>query len=175
MKKNFFILISVAVILLNILSCEKEMTRPPEIEVFIDQLKMGNYPGRQIPQFALSQIPQLLEYRNEREMIQSFPVNPLSSYYLEECRLGVYVLWTIEYIRKSEKGETDALLPWPSLSPVLIAEDPLDVAGPEFTDQEFLHNRASEAYFSWWEGKRNISGKDFVNMNPLEGSGIRWW
>ncbi len=175
MIKRFILLLSITGICSVFQSCEKETDGLPDVNVFIEQLKHGDYPDNRLPRFGLSQIPELLQYRNEKMLIESFPVNPVSSYYLPECRLGVYILWTIEYIRKRETGEADALLPWPSLSPVLTSKNPIDVAGPDFFDPDFLHEKAATAYYTWWENKRNVSAEAFVSTNPLQNTGIRWW
>ena len=176
MKKPIFLPVSIGMIMLVFsFSCEEEKYDFPDVDEYIQQLKSGSYPRRNLPEFKTSQIPELMEFRNEAQLIRNFPVNPLSSYYLAECRLGIYVLWTIEYIRKRKTGIADALDPWPSLSPVLTPEKDFDRNRPGDLSVASMHAVAATAYFSWWQNEEGKRTGEVMKTNPLKDTGLRWW
>lgn len=69
------------------------------VEKYVELLETGKYDTIGLPSFTYKDIPGLLKYRNNKQIIIDFPVNPFSSFAGYECKLGVYVLWTIESIR----------------------------------------------------------------------------
>tara|TARA_R110002020_G_scaffold102250_6_gene240295 strand:- start:614 stop:901 length:288 start_codon:yes stop_codon:yes gene_type:complete len=61
------------------------------VERYVELLKKGDYDATELPNFTSKDIPALLAYRNERQLINDFPENKISSYWLSECTLGMYV------------------------------------------------------------------------------------
>ncbi len=69
-----FLLISV----LGLISCDKEDNNLEGVSVnkYIQLLKSNNYTAANLPAFTAKDIPALLEYRNEIQLITNFPHNP---------------------------------------------------------------------------------------------------
>jgi hypothetical protein len=156
-------------------ACKKEEYHPPSVSRYIEELSMGTYDRIKLPAFTVSQISELLYYRDDTRIIRNFPSNPLSSYYLSECRLGIYILWTIEYIREKENGNIDAIVPWPSLSPVLTPDKDVDLNKPEYRSEDTVHTTAADAYFNWWQNSERKGNAELLMTNPLNDTGLRWW
>jgi hypothetical protein len=85
--------------LISVAGCDKETPDPSgplTVENYVELLRNSQYESLELPAFTAEDIPALLEYRNEKELITDYPVNFISSYGMPECRLGIYILWTIE-------------------------------------------------------------------------------
>jgi len=101
MLKIFILLIS----LLAFFGCKEKGNEQTEVmkevKMYVNALKTNQYYNEYsgFPAFTDKHIDELLEYRNKKDIITSFPRNPISSFYQEKCELGVCILWTIEYIR----------------------------------------------------------------------------
>jgi uncharacterized protein DUF4943 len=92
----------VCIFLTSFLGCdndESEDLNNVDVDRYIELLKEGKYDSLELPEFTYKDVPALLEYRNEIQMIKDFPINEVSSLWLPECKLGMYVLWTVESIR----------------------------------------------------------------------------
>ena len=81
-------------------SCKEKEVKQTEVEKYVLSLKSNQFENVELPAFTYKDIDELLKYRNERDTITKFPRNPISSLYQEDCTLGVYILWTIESIRR---------------------------------------------------------------------------
>ena len=82
--------------------CEKEFDiNEPDVEQFIKLLKQGEYEFNYIPYFSPEDIPHLLMYAKDFREIDRFPRNPISSYMIQACKLGVCLLWVNETIRRT--------------------------------------------------------------------------
>ena len=95
--KLFFLFAS-----LTIVSCRKsdpDIKTNLNVDKYIDLLRANQYDSINLPEFTYQDIPALLAYRNETQNINNFPRNGISSLYGPNCKLGMYVLWTIESIR----------------------------------------------------------------------------
>ena len=149
-------------------ACEKG-TDNISVEDYIEQLKAGEFKGNDLPDFDASDIIYLLEYRNDTSLIKNFPVNLASSYYMAECRLGVYVLWTVESIRAVYIGSDYLVGRFPSLNPMLIYRDK-DDSGIQ-GDPEILEI-AARAYYDWWQEGFLIKRK--METDPLEDTPFSW-
>lgn len=75
------------------------------------------YDDLNLPAFTHKHIPALLNYRNNYQPITNFPHNP--TFYRPDCKLGLYVLWTIESIRAVAIDCDRLILRFPSQNPVL--------------------------------------------------------
>ena len=158
----------IIVTLIGFLGCEKQ-TDNPEVETYINQLISGNYESMELPDFNTSDISALLNYRNETTIITDFPCNPISSFWQQECKLGMFVLWTIESIRAVEIDSEYLIGRFPSQNPVLALRDApeLDMV---FDDKS--HTDAAKAYNDWWNSIHLF--RDKIKIDPLEDTKYRW-
>jgi len=158
----------ILVALFGFLGCEKH-TDNPDVDTYIDQLISGTYESFDLPEFTTTDISALLEYRNETTIITNFPHNPISSFWQQECKLGMIVLWTIESIRAVETNSEYLIGRFPSQNPVLALRD-----APElqmvFDDQS--HKKAARAYYDWWNSFHLF--KDKIKIDPLGKTDYRW-
>ena len=154
--------------LLGFPGCEDQADRP-EVKAYIDQLIAGTYESYELPEFSTSDISGLLKYRNETTVISNFPRNGISSFYQQECKLGMYVLWTIESIRAVETNSEYLIGRFPSQNPVLAIRDEAELH-MVFDDQS--HKEAARAYYNWWNSF--YPGKNKISMDPLEETKYRW-
>jgi len=141
------------------------------IQEYIELLKANKYDSANLPSFTYRDIPALLEYRNEKEIITNFPRNPISSLYGPECTLGIYVLWTVESIRAVSINSPKLILRFPSLNPVLALQNSEEHT-VVYTDQS--HEIDAKAYFNWWEVNKHRNFSAFNQIDPLEGTEYRW-
>jgi hypothetical protein len=142
-------------------SCEKKADNE-EVKIYIDKLISGA--------FTPDDIPSLLEYRDVSSIITSFPRNPVSSCFQHECRLGVYVLWTVESVRKVENGSYDLILRFPSQNSVIALRKTHEF---EPVTDEQSHRELSRAYYEWWYSSSS-SLTDKMKSDPLEGTKYIW-
>jgi hypothetical protein len=164
MKSTLFALLACTLIM----SGSERMT--PEnmsVRTYIRLLKEENYDFIDLPPFGPEDIPELLKYASEDLALKNYPHNPISSLMGEDCRLGVYVLWTIESIRKSSVAERTSPGRFPSLNPILAFKLPVDTT----VDMEESHKTALQAYINWW-----LSGEfeQIKYVNPLETTEYFW-
>ena len=153
-----------------VFGCEKLDTYNPEVENYIDLLKSGSYDSWELPEFCTSDIPALLKYRNDTLMITDFPHNGLSSLWGPDCKLGMYVLWTIESIRAVEINSE--YLSWgrfPSLNPILAYRDSPE---HELISDEESHTVAAKAYYDWWHSFPVFKNK--MDIDPLAKTLYKW-
>jgi len=139
------------IFLISILGCDKNESKDLknlDVEKYVEQLKKGEYESFDLPEFTYKDIPALLEYRNESQIITDFPHNGISSLWMPECSLGMYILWTIESIRAVAIDSEYLIGRFPSQNPIVQQrEEPFDLkSGVEI--QEII----SSAYYDWWEG-----------------------
>jgi len=124
-----------------------------------------------LPPFTAKDIPALLQYRNENQMITNFPHNMVSSFMVPECKLGMYVLWTIEAIR-TDLIITEYLIGgFPSQNPVLALSNS---EGLELVNSDESHAVAAKAYFDWWNENKHKDFDEFKNIDPLAETDYRW-
>jgi hypothetical protein len=142
-----------------------------EVESYISLLKAGDYDLPDLPDFTYKDIPALLKYRNEDCIITNFPHNPVSSLYAPECKLGIYVLWTIESIRSVAIDGQSMIMRFPSQNPVLIKKES---DGIDIVTDPISHAVVANAYFLWWEFNRGKKFDSFKRINPLEKTPYRW-
>jgi hypothetical protein len=170
--KTFKILIF-CISLLSILGCDKEGSEElkiVDVEKYVEQLKKGEYESFDLPAFTYTDIPALLAYRNDTQIITDFPHNGISSLWMPECSLGMYVLWTIESIRAVAIDSEYLIGRFPSQNPIVQKrEEPFDLeSGNEI--QEIV----SKAYYEWWENNKHKNFDNFKNIDPLSKSDYKW-
>jgi len=168
---NFLILMFTMIILI---SCDKndvDGIDNVDVENYIALLKAGQNDSMELPEFTYNDIPALLMYRNEDQIITDFPRNGISSLYGPDCKLGMYVLWTIESIRAVAINSKYLIGRFPSLNPILAFRDSQTL---DLVDDDVSHHIAAKAYFDWWYSN---SGKDFdafKMVDPLINTDYRW-
>jgi hypothetical protein len=171
---NKLVFICLLVLLAGIAGCDKEnenVTGNPEVESYIQQLKSGEYDSYRLPEFSDADIPDLLQYRDEKQLITGFPWNPVSSFAMQECRLGIFVLWTIESIRATSIESKYLIMGFPSQNPVLALRN---TEGLEMVFDDQAHEVAAKAYFKWWYSNNGKPFDSFNYIDPLETTGYRW-
>jgi hypothetical protein len=154
--------------LFGLIGCEKQSDNP-EIETYISQLKSNQYESHELPAFKSPDIPALLNYRDETIVITNFPHNGISSLWAPECKLGMYVLWTIESIRAAEIKSEYLIGRFPSQNPILAlrASSELDLV---YDDKS--QKTAAKAYYDWWHSIHIF--KDKMKIDPLKNTDYRW-
>ncbi|WKN46400.1 DUF4943 family protein [Tunicatimonas pelagia] len=110
-----------------------------------------------MPTFRPEQVPDLLRYATSLEDIPAFPVNPISSLYQGNFRLGECLLWTIESIRVGYGQELTSVERYPSLNPILVNSTTQRNEGQSATDEEVLE--AVQAYADWWNDSASFEQK----------------
>ncbi|TFG93204.1 MAG: DUF4943 domain-containing protein [Candidatus Atribacteria bacterium] len=166
MKVPILILLLTAIS--GLTSCEKQIDNP-DVEAYIDQLKSNSYTATELPEFGPTDIPALLNYRNETMVITDFPHNGISSLWGPECKLGMYVLWTIESIRAVEIESKYLIGRFPSQNPILALRNSNEL---KLVYDEVSHAKAAKAYYDWWHSIHLI--KDKMKIDPLEDTYYRW-
>ncbi|NND08681.1 MAG: DUF4943 family protein [Saprospiraceae bacterium] len=151
---------------LLLVSCSKQNAELSKVEALIEALKEGNWETIKAPDFSDYSIAELLEFRNDKSQISSFPSNPISSFYMEEVSLGMYVLWTIGSIRMRTIEDPDFYL-FASLNPRIVRG-----STGELVDQEVVFPEVSAAYFAWWNSSLSTDAK--LQINPLEQLDLIW-
>jgi len=152
-------------------SCEKNDSGNDDVDNYIELLKSGQYDAYELPDFNHTDIPALLQYRNEHQMITNFPHNPISSLYVPDCKLGIYVLWTIESIRAVAIDSEYLIGRFPSLNPILAQRDAEEL---EIVNADRSHEIVARAYDDWWENNRGKDFDDFKNIDPLIDTEYSW-
>jgi len=155
-------------IIFILIGCKKQ-TDDTAVESYIDQLKTNTYNSSELPAFSPADIPALLKYRNETIIIKDFPHNGISSLWTSECKLGMYVLWTIESIRAVEINSEYLIGRFPSQNPILALRESEEL---ELIYDEESHTEAAKAYYDWWCSFRII--KDKMRIDPLEDTDYKW-
>ena len=171
MKTLKILILCVSII--SILGCDKDESdelKNVDVEKYVEQLKKGEYESFDLPVFTYKDIPELLVFRNETQIITDFPHNGISSLWMPECSLGMYVLWTIESIRAIAIDSEYLIGRFPSQNPIVQQrEEPFELeSGDEI--QELV----SKAYYDWWEDNKHKDFDNFKNIDPLSDLEYRW-
>ena len=162
------------ILLFSLLSCNKDDVgdiNNIEVDKYIEMLKAGEYEFWELPPFTAEDIPALLQYRNETQMITRFPRNLLSSYGMPECKLGMYVLWTIESIRAVAIKSKYLTGRFPSQNPVLFIRTS---DGLQMDNTDESHAVAAKVYFDWRNENKHKDFEEFKNIDPLAETDYRW-
>lgn len=171
MKTFKFLIVMLS--LTGLISCNKdkpEENKNLDVERYIELLKANRYDSLELPAFTYNDIPALLKYRNETQIITDFPHNWISSLWGPDCKLGVYVLWTIESIRAVSIKSKYLIGRFPSQNPILQKKE-------DWSDLEYdseAYEIAAQAYFDWWEENKQKEFDEFKNIDPLEKTIYKW-
>ena len=164
-------------ILIGFMSCEKTVINGKDkldVEKYIALLKSNQYDSLYLPAFTYKDIPALLKYRNETQVISNFPHNPISSMYGPDCKLGMYVLWTIESIRAKAIKSPNVIMGFPSQNPILGQRDALGSGFIYFDYDDNTQTIAARAYNEWWENNKQKDFDAFKNIDPLATTVYQW-
>ena len=168
-------LLTLVLSLLTCVSCSEETLdyNNPDVDLFVRQLKAGNYNTKspkgfvEVPKFTEKDIPTLLNYAEDLTLITSFPLPPVSAYYSGKVRLGECMLWVVETIRLGH---------YASFGCKMVRANAENYEGIYFLTEELLD--AAARYRRWWENRqypRTAWTIDACFDEPLCGSGYRWW
>ncbi len=133
------------------------------VEQYIEQLKSGEYASFDLPEFTSMDIPALLAYRNETQLISNFPRNGISSFYQRDCTVGIYALWTIESIRVVSVNSKPLFGRFPSQNPILEKRDYSEL----FIESTEAQKIVANAYSVWWEKNKSKDFNTFKSIDPL--------
>lgn len=174
MKTFTFLFILVS--LVGLMGCNKkdnEETINLDVEKYIELLKSNQFVSGKIPSFTSNDIPSLLKYRNDNQIVTTFPANPISSYAITEpkYKLGVLVLWTVESIRiSSVKNSINGN--FPSQNPFIALRNNPSEWVLDYNSQAY--DIISQAYFNWWENNKYKGFDQFKNIDPLANTNYVW-
>lgn len=159
---------------ISVTGCKKDgnSLNNPAVESYVRLLKSNQYESSKLPHFTDEHIPALLKYRDEKQLITKFPRNLISSMYSGECKLGMYVLWTIEAIRSESisSSKTD-MQQFPSQNSILKLRDATSLS---LVSDDVSHDIAAKAYYDWWENNKNKNFDDVKDVDPLKDTNYRW-
>jgi hypothetical protein len=157
----------IIIVLAGLFGCEKS-SESPAVEKYIYQLKSGSYDSYDLPAFKPSDIPALLNYSEVTTLI-TVPSIGASSLWVPECKLGMYVLWTIESVRAVEIDNRYLIGRCPSQNPILALRD---ISDYNLVYDEKSHKAASHAYYEWWYSSLPL--KDKMKIDPLKDTDYKW-
>lgn len=166
--KTFILLIA----FVGLISCDdnKEISNVT-VDKYVELLKANQYDSINLPAFTYNDIPTLLKYRNDTQVITNFPHNGISSLYAPNCTLGMYVLWTIESIRAVSINSKYLIMRFPSQNPILALRDSVDLM---LVNDDTSHKIAAKAYFDWWENNKQKNFGEFKDIDPLVETKYKW-
>lgn len=153
-------------VFLSFVSCNRQDFNRSGIQQFIETLKEDKSQTLQMDDFRSEEISELLMYRTDKTNIINFPRNPLSSFYLEEVQMGMYVLWIVESIRMKEIEDPGYYL-FASLNPRIV-----NTSSGEIVDQNAILSEVAEAYSEWWNS--NLPVEEKLKIDPLEDTNLDW-
>jgi hypothetical protein len=142
-----------------------------EVEHYIALLKVNQYDSTYLPAFTYKDIPALLKFRNETQLISDFPHNPISSLMGPDCKLGMFALWTIESIRSVSTESEYLILRFPSQNPILALRTSEEL---NLVYDEESQRVAAQAYYDWWYTHSCMNFDEFKNTDPLEKTPYKW-
>jgi hypothetical protein len=174
MKNTILIFLIYLVSINGNISCDKnelEKANNLTVEKYIELLKSNSYDSLNLPAFSYTDIPTLLEYRNETQIITNFPHNPISSLFRPECSLRMYVLWTVESIRAVATDSKYLIMRFPSQNTVLALRNATEFQMITDSESEII---AAQVFFDWWENNKQKSFDEFKFINPLADTDYCW-
>jgi hypothetical protein len=166
--KTFILLIA----FVGLISCDnnKEISNLT-VDRYVELLKANQYDSINLPSFTYKDIPALLKYVNETQVITNFPHNGISSLSAPDCTLGMYVLWTIESIRAVSINSEYLIMRFPSQNPILALRDSTEL---NLVSDQTSHEVAAKAYSDWWENIKQKDFNEFKNLDPLVATKYKW-
>lgn len=166
MRRNAFLITLTFVFVTT--SCKRIALDNMSVKTYIKLLKSESYDFIELPPFDSKDIPELLTYIDENQIIKNYPVNPSSSFIGPDCKLGVYALWTIESIRQCSIIADQFIGRFPSGNPILMFKN----SSTDIFDSELAHQTAVQTYRDWWNSNTDFG--QIKNINPLGNTLYRW-
>lgn len=163
--------------LFGLYSCDKNESEELyniEVENYIELLKSNQYESLDSPNFSFKHIPALLIHINDTSVVNKHPRGP-SSYWPQNpnYRLGVFVLWTIEFIRvKSIDSKRLFVGRFPSQNPIVQKRNGSHEWITDHDDEAYEFVR--QAYYIWWEENKLNNSTDFHDIDPLGNTNYQW-
>ena len=130
------------------------------VEKYVSDIKAERYDMlREPPPFNKNHIDALLRHASDEQLVSKYPRPPYSSYYAGPIEVGFVLLYAIESIRQQRD--------WPFL-------------GVRIYDIENLERTVSLSevlplYQAWWAAHRGKSATQLGQLDPLEGTDLRWF
>ena len=169
-----FLYLSALISLICCSGCTEQDNDSADVENYVEHLKEGSYSSLELPEFSVSDIPELLRYRNDRTIIYQVPASMISSHIMSECRLGVIILWNIESIRAVEINSTDLFGRWPSQNPILALRESPNT----WVFDKNSHFTAAKAYYNWWNSYPSVgrmkTNSVKMKTDPLKSTKYMW-
>jgi hypothetical protein len=138
---------------------------PTRVKALFDRMHAGTYRDDFLnpPKLEWADIPALLDRAESTRLLEAFPRNPISSQYERAAPEGVVALWLVEGLRKGGR--------YASLNARLTT------AAGEAKGEAFEGNNkaAAKAYRAWWAKVKDLPPAKAREVDPLEGTGLRWW
>lgn len=154
-------------VLIVLLSCEKSYNQS-KADDFMSKVVSDSYDEMFLPDLEPGDIDALLEYRNDKTILDKYPANPISSFIGDSITVGIIALWTIESIRITElTGDDSAFERFPSLNPMI--RDTVNQHIGNFA----LQDSVSKKYYEWWNNSA-LGQKERMKINPLDGTNLIW-
>lgn len=159
-------------ILVLAISCKDHSTlqTAESVETYIALLRSNQYDSIMLPAFTPQDIPALLAYRNDTQVISEFPQNPISSLHMTQCTVGMYALWTIESIRQVSLNKA-LILRFPSQNPILRLRHSDELVMVADNTTQMI---AANAYYEWWKSNEHNDFNSFKNIDPLLTTNYTW-
>jgi len=151
--------------------CEKTTLENMDVKTYVKLLKSGDFDFNNskglpdLPPFQSTDIPELLKYANEEQIITKYPHNPISSYIGPDPRLGVLILWTIESIKINDDRPYGR---FPTMHPTIRTKFSELAA-----DVNVAHPIVYQSYLTWWNSNSNF--EEIRDIDPLENTDYAWW
>ncbi len=159
--------LSFLILLTTLLGCNKSED-DLSAQRFMELVIADAYNKLYLPDLEPSDISDLLKYRNDKTLLSSPPVNPISSFLPDSVTAGIIALWTIESIRITElKGDDSEFERFPSLNPVV--RDATGLIKDRFVIQDGVATR----YYNWWF-QGDLSETEKLKIDPLMGTNFSW-
>jgi hypothetical protein len=143
------------------------------VDLIVEQLLANNCSFNlfDLEPLGWEDIPKLLKIANNTEIIQKYPVHPLSSTVYVDCYVGIVALWFVEYIRVSEQdAKTTGIRRFPYQLPQLMYFG--EINSVTNTKEQMLI--AYSNYKNWWNKVENLPSKESSTIDPLKDSNLRW-
>jgi hypothetical protein len=185
MKRYFTFLIPVFLILscfnCSKVSKEKDIIETYEnqdemVEQFVQSILDSTYNLPFLPDFNPEAITPLLLYADDFSLIYEYPHSTISSFYLQDKRLGECILWTIESIRVKYPFK-DIFFQFVSSQPMLLDKKFLEDAGHPLAyrlDTVQLHV-VYEAYKKWWKNYNHENFQQIRKIDPMDEFDYIWY
>jgi len=136
--------------------------RRPHVDKLFRSMRENKYDRNDFPPLTWQDIPSLMELADSDRELTSFPCNPLSSsIQFGGCREGVVALWLVDGIRQGKK--------FPSLNCYCHKGD-TDTR----KDGGQIHKELAQAYRAWWKKAEQEGPFRGSQLDPLEGTDLRW-